>query len=361
MSLGRRELIVGGASMIVGSFALAPLVWPTGVSATDESEAPANETTQAAQVETVTVTRGDLTETVDRNGSVGFGSESTLPIEADGLVTETRESGDTVGPGEVLVRISNRPVTLAEGTQPLYRELRRVGAGERDVANDRIGLQTGPDVEQLQRFLLAAGFDDNGRLEADGTFGLTTERAVEDWQRDVGHPATGKVDRSQLVFVAGQVRIESAPAVGQLFSSVSVTSGSPKVTLTVSDAQRSFFAVGSNVELESLGSTATGQVTSQKRTVNEEGSTAYAIEIELAAGSDLGDAETAKVIATKTSAENVLSVPVRALVALAEGGWAVQVDASGGPMLTAVELGLVIDGRAEISGIDEGTELVVPV
>lgn len=361
MSLGRRELIVGGASVIIGTLALAPVMWPTGVSATDESEPPTNEATQPPATETVTVTRGDLVESVDRNGSVGFGSESTLPIEADGLVTETRESGDSVGPGDVLLRVSNRPVTLAEGTQPLYRELRRVGSSERDAANDRIGLQTGADVEQLQRFLLAAGFDDNGRLEADGTFGLTTERAVEDWQREVGHSATGKVDRSQLVFVAGQVRIESAPGIGEAFNSVSVTSGSPKITLTVNDAQRSFFTVGTDVELESLGLTATGRVTSQKRTVNEEGSTAFAIEIELAAGSDLGGAETAKVIATKTSAEDVLSVPVRALVALAEGGWAVQVDAPGGATLKAVELGLVIDGRAEISGIDEGTELVVPV
>ena len=359
MILRRRTLLIGGAS-VVGGLALGSQAWPIGAGAANDADPDPAAPQSPATTETVTVERGDLIESIDRNGTVGFGQKSGLPIDANGIVTETRRSGDVVSPGDVIVRVADRPVTLAAGNLPLYRELRRVSSNERDAANERIGLQTGPDVEQLQRFLVSVGFDDGGRLEADGTFGLSTERAVKEWQRKTGHVATGRVDRKQLVFVSGSVRIESAPAVGQTFSEVQVTSGEPTITVTVPDARRSFFAVGTTVQLESRGQSATGRVTSQERTIADDGSTAYLIEIEFADGSDLAGAETAKVIAQKTSAADVLHVPVRALLALAEGGWAVQVDGPTGPTLTRVELGIVVDGHAEISGVDEGTRLVVP-
>lgn len=359
----RRRVSLGAGALLVGGAALVPFVWPGDATATNtgNSDQDGPGVSASASTETVAVTLGDLVQKAEANGTVGYGNKTTLPIEATGLVTESPESGALLQPGDTVVRVEDRPVTLALGTQPLYRELRRVPSGERDDAGDRLGLQEGVDVEQLQNFLLGAGFDDKGRLEADGTFGITTERAVEDWQRSVGHAATGKVDRSQLVFIAGPVRIDSAPAVGESFSSVDATSNVPTVSTSVTSKQRPFFEVGSSVALESGGATATGTVTSLKRTVGDDGSTRYDAEIQLDDGEDLGGAETAKVIASRTTASGVLTVPVRALIALAEGGWAVQVDTPGGPTLTAVELGDVVDGLAEITGVDEGTELVVPV
>lgn len=360
MNAGRNG-IIAGTSLVAAGAAVTALAWPAGVAATDEQppENPAA-SEQAATSDSVEVTRQDLIERVEVNGRVGHGSESTLPIEADGLVTESRESGDLIEPGDVVLRVGDRPVTLAEGEQPLYRELRRVSSGERDEAGDKLGLQSGADVEQLQNFLLGAGFDDNGRLEVDGTFGLTTQRAVKDWQRSVGHAATGKVDRSQLVFTAGQLRIESMPTVGETFSAVTVTAGVPTVTVSVTDKQRSFFGIGDEIVLTSTGGDTTGTVVSQKRTVGDDGSTKYEIEIEITDPAALAGSESVKVAATKTEAADVLVVPVRALIALAEGGWAVQVDGPDGPTLTRVDLGSVVDGLAEISGLDEGTAIEVP-
>lgn len=344
---------------LVGAAALTPLVWPGDVDAATEEEEPTT-TEASANTETVSVSRGDLVEESEANGTVGYGDPATLPIDATGMVTKSPESGDLLQPGDELVRIADRPVTLAQGTQPLYRELRRVSTSERDAANEKIGLQTGADVEQLQAFLIDAGFDDKGRLEVDGEFGLSTERAVKAWQREVGHVATGKVDRTQLVFVDGAIRIDSAPAVGTQFSSVTSTANKPVVSVRVTSKQRSFYEVGSSVELESGGQTATGTVVEQKRVVGDDGTTNYNVTIELDAGESLGDAETAKVTASRTVASDVLTIPVRALVALAEGGWAVQVAGPTGATLTAVELGDVVNGVAEISGLAEGTELVVP-
>jgi len=356
--IDRRTIAFAGGGLVVAGVALVPLV---ATAANTEPDSDPSMQESSSETETVTVVRGDLTETSEANGVVGFGRATVLPIEATGLVTQTPESGDFVAVGQELLRVADQPVVLASGSQPLYRELRRVRGGERDEAGDRVGPQTGLDVEQLQAFLVNAGFDAKGRLEIDGEFGLSTERAVEDWQRSVGHPATGRVDRSQLVFVDGPVRIETAPFVGESFVSITVTADTPVVSFSVTSKQRTFFEVGAPVGLESASVSATGFVTEAKRAVSDDGSTRYDVTVELDAGADLGDAETANVTSSRTIAAGVLTVPVRALIALAEGGWAVQVDGPSGATLTAVELGDVVNGIAEISGVDEGTELVVPV
>jgi hypothetical protein len=61
-------------------------------------------------------------------------------------------------------------------------------------------------------------------------------------------------------------------------------------------------------------------------------------------------------------AGDVLAVPARALLALAEGGWAVELVGPGGTTaLVGVELGAVVDGMAEITGeVAEGDEVAVP-
>jgi hypothetical protein len=58
----------------------------------------------------------------------------------------------------------------------------------------------------------------------------------------------------------------------------------------------------------------------------------------------------------------VLAVPANALLALLEGGYAVErVTDGGGTELVAVETGLFADGWVEVSGdLAEGDEVVVP-
>jgi hypothetical protein len=65
---------------------------------------------------------------------------------------------------------------------------------------------------------------------------------------------------------------------------------------------------------------------------------------------------------TSATAANVLTVPVAALVALAEGGYGVQVVTGSSVHYVAVQLGMFANGRVEISGdgITEGTTVGVP-
>jgi multidrug efflux pump subunit AcrA (membrane-fusion protein) len=69
------------------------------------------------------------------------------------------------------------------------------------------------------------------------------------------------------------------------------------------------------------------------------------------------------VLFTAQERKGVLAVPVAALLALAEGGYGVQVVGSDGTTkIVAVEVGLFADGQVEISGagIAEGTKVGVP-
>jgi hypothetical protein len=60
--------------------------------------------------------------------------------------------------------------------------------------------------------------------------------------------------------------------------------------------------------------------------------------------------------------ENVLAVPVAALVALAEGGFGLEEVQNGGSHFVAVETGLFADGMVEVRGADlaEGATVRVP-
>ena len=58
----------------------------------------------------------------------------------------------------------------------------------------------------------------------------------------------------------------------------------------------------------------------------------------------------------------MLAVPVNALLALAEGGYAVEVERDGRRALVGVETGLFADGQVEVSGqgLAAGDRVVVP-
>jgi multidrug efflux pump subunit AcrA (membrane-fusion protein) len=72
----------------------------------------------------------------------------------------------------------------------------------------------------------------------------------------------------------------------------------------------------------------------------------------------------ATVTAAFTASErpNVLTVPVAALLALAEGGYGVEVVEGDATRILAVETGLFADGRVEVTGdgLQAGTKVAMP-
>jgi hypothetical protein len=97
---------------------------------------------------------------------------------------------------------------------------------------------------------------------------------------------------------------------------------------------------------------------------DEEHPATIAVTVTITDQSKLGTLDQAPVTVSLISAtaENVLTVPVAALVALAEGGYGVQVVTGSTSRYVAVRLGMFADGRVEITGdgITEGTLVGMP-
>ena len=72
------------------------------------------------------------------------------------------------------------------------------------------------------------------------------------------------------------------------------------------------------------------------------------------------DGASVSVSIVRRKAENVLAVPVNALLALAEGGYGIEVDGTG--ELLPVETGLFADGQVQVTGdgLEPGMKVVVP-
>jgi hypothetical protein len=201
---------------------------------------------------------------------------------------------------------------------------------------------------------------------------LAVERAREDLDkardvlRDAGLNTVGPQDI--LMVGAKTIRVDQVKAQLGLEASGALISWTETVLygrVDLTDAQRTQISTGAKVTVTlPNGAELPGVVgnISDAQSNPETGMTTPArarIDIEdQATLADIGLA-TITVSLVEDEAENTLVVPVTALMALAEGGYCVEL-ADG--RLVAVQVGLVADTRAEVtsSELTEGQEVVVP-
>jgi len=84
-------------------------------------------------VQTVKVTRMDMTNGQAINGTLGYGTPRTVKGAGDGTVTWLAPAGSTVSRGKPLYRADDRPVPVFYGSVPLYRPLDALNTVGRDV------------------------------------------------------------------------------------------------------------------------------------------------------------------------------------------------------------------------------------
>lgn len=349
---------------LIAVVALAVSVVATGCSSGTAEPAASAASISSVDTELVPVVRQDVIETVKAQAGVGNGTGITLPIEAEGLVTWAQPAGSVLTSGDIIVEVSGRPILLVIGERPLYRPLRLVGRYETDEANTRLGQQTGADVAQLQQYLIAEGFDDKGRLTVDEVFGVSTQRAVKQWQASVGHPATGVVDASQLVFFTNDVLLQTELAVGQQFTEVGVTGTGTVLQVEGSTSLRDFFPVGETVEVNTEPPMTGVVIRSTRVAGGDDGGVRQLIEISVEGANPDELGQSVEVIGSMIQAADVLTVPVRALLAMTGGGWQVEVDSTGGVdniKKVEVELVSVFGTTAIIEGLEEDDQIVVPL
>ncbi|GIE30873.1 peptidoglycan-binding protein [Actinoplanes italicus] len=302
---------------------------------------------------TTTVRRQTLAASVTVDGELGYGEPVPLRSSASGTVTWLPRSGRVIRRGGTLLRADNRPVVLLTGVLPVYRPLSP-------------GVE-GPDVLQLERNLRALGHDG---FTVDDEYSDATAQVVRRWQRKLGLPQTGTVDTSWVTVAAGPVRIAELkvrvgdPATGTFATYTGETS---VVTVDAEADAAGWAAPGTKVTvLLPNGRRTAGTVTH----VGAEAVAAEGKDPTVPVTVRLGDPKAAgglragpvEVTYTGKQRKDVLTVPVAALLALAEGGYGLQVVEGGATRDVAVEVGMFAEGRAEVSGggLADGTVVGMP-
>ncbi|WP_285775718.1 peptidoglycan-binding protein [Microtetraspora sp. NBRC 13810] len=349
MRRGRVALAVAAAAVVAGGAAVAA----TGLPGAGAAPAPA-----VKPQATAAVTRGDLVDTKAVAGRLTYAGEHRVAASAAGTVTAVPAEGAVLRRGQALVKVDRRPLVLMYGTTPLYRDL-------------GLGVTDGPDVEQLERNLKALGYGDDMTVDDDFTY--ATHRAVLDWQDDRGLPETGVVDAAQVVFLDGPVRVGGLEvdkgarvAPGTRMLTLTGTRRIVQVNLDTDDQSLARKGAAVTVELPA-GKEAKGRITYvggvAHTAEDQEGGSTIDVEITIDGGRT-GRLDQAPVTVQMESerVEDVLSVPVEALVALREGGFGVETVTGAGTRLVAVELGAYGGGRVEVrgDGLAEGTKVGVP-
>ena len=307
---------------------------------------------------TAPITRTTLYDRVKESGTLGHGTEKEIAGRLGGTVTWLPDTGAVVQRGQALYRVDDKPVLLLYGALPAYRELRNGSEGA--------------DVRQLETELRALGYTG---FTVDDKFTSSTATAVKKWQKASGLEETGAVELGRIVYAAGPVRVASVSASvggaaqGALLK-VSGTSRVVTVELDASDQRLATKGAAVTVELPN-GKTVQGTIAAVT-TVVEPGEGGKDPETKIEVTVSLTDADqatisgfdqaTVDVTFTASERKNVLTVPVAALLALAEGGYGVQIVENGGTRIVRVETGLFSGGRVEISGdgIAEGMTVGMP-
>jgi peptidoglycan hydrolase-like protein with peptidoglycan-binding domain len=305
---------------------------------------------------TAKVTRQALVDTQTEDGKLGHGTSVTVSGRLAGTVTELPATGSTVQRGQALYKVDNKPVVLLYGGLPAYRNLAP-------------GTE-GADVRQFEENLAALGYKG---FTVDDEYTASTATAVKAWQGKLGLEKTGVVELGRVVYAVGAVRVDSHkaalgdPAGGALLT---CTGTGPVVTVTLEVSEQRLATVGAVVTVElPTGTRVPGKVAKVETVITPaEGNNPAETNLEVTVTPDDGAAfaglahVTVEVGFTASRKDNVLTVPVAALLALAEGGYGLQVVENGAGRIVAVQLGMFASGRVEVSGggITEGMQVGVP-
>jgi peptidoglycan hydrolase-like protein with peptidoglycan-binding domain len=293
--------------------------------------------------------------TTARSSAAAYGQSSTF--------TKLPAVGQILTRGQSIYQVGAQPVVLLYGSVPATRAF-------------FAGMSAGSDVAELNASLGALGY---GQGLAGDSFGAATAAAIRAFQSAHGLTVTGELLLGSVVFEPGPVRVTSVtPTVGATVMPgpvLSISSTARQVKIALDAAQQASVEKGDRVTITLPDNQTTpGRITyvssvatAPSSKAGEEES-APTIEVDATptdpAATGRLDQAPVNVSITTASVENALVVPIDALLALAGGGYAVEVAEGGVHHLTAVTLGLFddADGLVQVSGarLSAGQRVVVP-
>jgi peptidoglycan hydrolase-like protein with peptidoglycan-binding domain len=297
---------------------------------------------------------------------------------AGAAVSSFAAVGTPVATGTVLFRADGLPVAAIEGDASALPSL------DRDL---HVGVAAGSDVKLLEQMLAAGGFDGGGTLVVDDTFDDATAAAVLAWWQSVDPAIT--VDPAALVVPAGSFLVvpaglevgDAAVADGATLAAdttvLDLTSPARVVTTTAPIGDTTF-AIGAPIDVEFPdGTISTGTVIDVGTVASTPGNTpGQTPTVDITIRVDQIPASVASFVSIPVTlrvvdqqVDNAFVVPTSALLALAEGGYALEVvtapataTAPARTTLTPVVPTLYSDGSVVVTGdqITAGAQVVVP-
>ncbi|MFI9639112.1 hypothetical protein ACIG87_03455 [Micromonospora sp. NPDC051925] len=343
----RRTSVLGGVGVLVALAAGGPVALRL------RRHPPAAPAPVTPSVATVDVHRTDLADSRLVAGTLGFGAARDVRGSGTGVLTRLPKVGAAVTRGTRLFRVDDQPVVVLYGDTPMFRVIDKVG-------------MTGNDVRELRRNLDQLGYWSAVAKNSD-TVDQPMLDSLRKWQESLGVTGPGALRPAQVVVVAGPGRVselvaENGTPADTVVLKMTGTTKVVSVPMSAGDAHEIKLGVRVTVELPDGGS-APATVTAISRSVvadpNSGEPPKLIVTVTPTRAKDVASFDSAPVQVRFTTAarRNVLVVPVGALVALHEGGYAVQLPDG---TLVAARTGAFAGGLVEVSGagLTEGMTVV---
>jgi peptidoglycan hydrolase-like protein with peptidoglycan-binding domain len=379
-----RQVVVIAA--VAGALVGGLVAGGVAVAVSGNGDSTASSSGNSSQVATVSVVRTTLTTPVQVGGSIGHdGSYAIANLRGGGGVyTWLPEPGQVIKQDQPLYSVSNEPVPLLYGSLPAYRAF-------------DAGMPDGADVGQLTRDLIALGYE--AGLTQSNHYSSATAAAVQRWQSALGLQATGEIPLGEVVFEPGPIRVTSVtPSPGASAGGgagggavLTATSTTPIVVVDLDVSEEYLVKPGDAVtivlpdgtstvggRIETVGTVATcpggsgvgnGAGSAGESPCSSAGSNSNAaptvtvtITLDSTPPEATLDQAPVNVNITTQQVDNVLAVPVNALLALQGGGFGVDVVTGHSVHLVGVTTGLYSNTLVQVSGsgITTGTQVEVP-
>ncbi|WFE63688.1 hypothetical protein [Micromonospora sp. WMMD714] len=286
-------------------------------------------------------------------------------IVATNLKALGYEIGSQPAPGEKV----HRPAAPGKPTAPPEKPASGAGAGKSTAPSGKSTAGSGrpasgaggpaTDATPTVGGTAATGRPTVVVRKGDGVLTGSLIRAVKRWQRDAELPVTGRIAVGDVAVLPGAVRVDSVTALrgdDAATPLLTVTPTAKVITVLAGATEAGTIQRGDQVTVTLPGDeTVDGSVSAVSTTVQQDGEAAgpggaapkravtVTVDDDLA-GIDAADVQVDLAGETRSG---VLAVPVGALVALSEGGYALQLTDG---RLVAVTTGMFAKGMVEVSG-----------
>jgi multidrug efflux pump subunit AcrA (membrane-fusion protein) len=310
---------------------------------------------------TALVRRQSLMSQTQLQATLGETGSYSVVNQAQGIITALPSVGAVIRQGHALYAVDGAPVVLLYGSVPAWRDLTE-------------GM-SGADVAELNCDLVQLGYASPAELGAGADyFSVGTASALQQLQTRLGVAATGTLTLGQAVFLPTAALItglgQGVVTGGQAMPGgvlLSASSTRRLVTIALDPSMQSELKTGDKVSITLPGGQVTpGAVSSVAAVAAVASGATIAVQVTPTRPAALGHLEQAPVQVTITTASvnGALVVPVDALLAQADGTYAVEVAGPHGRRLVPVSTGLFDEaaGLVQVTGqgLAAGQRVVVP-